>query len=428
MLTFGGDTYVVVGRQWNDAMIYVMTKENTDLANDTVLLVFVSFVFILFIVIVSAYGIIINRDNIVSGKRPSYITLHKSRDPETGEQRNTLNFNITVAKKLLPITLGGIIAVTALCFYTQSVNSLSSIAYESNKAISEIGVKLENNTADAGLLNEQYKEMFLESSFTLSSILEETPELLYQYDREDDNVHALETSKDADGETVGLDENGNTAYVISEHPFLQELCQINSVERIYLFRSDGRPLALSSNDWWFALSDAPEDQSYDFYEILADHTDYVAQDMGLDDEGNLSQYIGAAYFYYTYVDPATGETRFASRSDYEAQMKAISSYAGGAIGPAITKHRGVLEVSIAPERLRSIAETATLDYVADHTTIHGTGHTVICDTSEEHRCIYSPREADIGKTAAVMGTACFLSRKRMYAHVAKPAPEPAQTP
>ncbi len=36
--------------------------------------------------------------------------------------------------------------------------------------------------------------------------------------------------------------------------------------------------------------------------------------------------------------------------------------------------------------------------------------------------------ASLSITAAVMGTACFLSRKRMYAHVAKPAPEPAQTP
>ncbi len=402
-LEFGGETYCVVGRQWGDAMVYVMTRAGTNMANDTVLLVFLAVVFLLFIAILSVYGIIINRDNISTGKRPSYITLKKRTDPKTGEVRNVLNFNLTVAKKLLPITLGGVVAVTALCYYTQSITSLSSIAYESNQAIANIGTKLERNTEDATRLNLQYKEVFLDTCSTLTNILEENPDLLYNFSPEDEKVHyyPFEISENG-GESTGLDRYGNPAYVQSEHPFLQELCRINNIAQITIFGEDGRIMATSGTGWWFQISDAPEAQSWDFHEILSDHIDYIAQDLAVDEEGNLSQYIGSAYYYYTYQDPETNETKYASRADYQQQLLEYNTTHQWN-GPVIDKVRGVLQINIAPERLRSIAQTATLSYVADHTTIHGTGHTVICDTSDEHRCVYSPREADIGKTAAAMG-------------------------
>ncbi len=400
---FGGDTYCVVGRQWNDAMIYVMTKETTGLANDTVLLVFLGAVFTLFIVLLSAYGIIINQDNLKNEKRPSYITLYKTKDQESGQTRNVLNFNLTVAKKLLPITLAGILTVTVLCYYIQSVNSLSSIAYESNEAITDIVEQLKQNVEDATRLNDNYKKMYLETCSNLSMILEENPELLYDFDPDDADVHCYPFGPSEDGREIeGLDQYGNPVYSRSQHPFLRELSRINNVEDISIFGADGRTLASSNDRWWFELSEASDSQSHDFYEILADHTDFVAQDMMLDDTGNLSQYIGVAYFYYTYLDPSTHETRFASPEEYARQSEALNANRAWS-GPVITKNRGVLQINIAPERLRNIAKTASLTYVAGHTTIHGTGHTIICDTTEDHNCIYSARSVNIGKTAASMG-------------------------
>ena len=397
VLTFGGEDWCVVGKQWNDAVVFVMTKANTDLANDSILVIFIGIVFIIFIVLVSAYGIIINRDNIRIGKMPSYLTLLRRKTGD-GTRRNILNFNLTVGQKLFPIALLGVIVVTALSFYIQSINRLASIAYESNRAIEEIGNKLTNNRADAEAVNTEYKDMFLNKCTQIASMLEENPQYVLDCDPESDDVHEQPAEQIEAGQIVsGVDCYGNPVQSVSDQEFLQELCAINAIETISVFDESGRILATSGDRWYYVMSGSEEEQSYPFWEILAEHRDFYAQDLELDDEGVYSQYIGSAFHYYTTQNSETGATEFVSRKDYESQL------AGTWTGEPIQKHRGMVQVNIAPERLRSVMETATLTYVADHTTIHGTGYAVIFDDSEEHVCVYSPRETDIGKTASTMG-------------------------
>lgn len=396
-LNFGGDEWCVVGKKWNDAVVFVMTKTRTDLENDTILIIFISMVLIIFVGLLSAYGIIINRDNIKVGKKPSYVSLIKKKTQDGGE-RHILNFNLTVARKLLPIAVVGVIVVTAMSYYVQSVNGLASIAYESNRAIEEIGNKLKNNWNDAAAINSEYKEMFLGKCLQIAEILEENPQYIYDYDVEAENVHEQPLQKNDSGQvTGGLDDYGNICYSVSQQEFLKEVCEVNAIETMSWFDEYGRIMATNGDNWYYVMQEEePESQSYPFWEILAEHRDYYTQDLGYDGDGQYSQYIGSACYYYT-VQNEDGSTGYVSRSAYQSQLD------GDWDGPEIEKHRGMLQINIAPERLRSVAETATLSYVAAHTTIHGTGHTVICDTSEDHLCVYSPRETDIGKPASSMG-------------------------
>lgn len=387
ILTFGGEDWCAVGKQWNDAVVFVLTRTTTDLTNDLILIVFIAIIFIIFVILVSVYATIINRDNIRTGRMPRYIPLLKGR----------FFFNVSAAEKLFPIAVLGFAATTGLTFYIQSVNALASVAYESNQAIDEISNKLAANTRDAEVLNEEYKALFLNKCEMLTEMLEENPQYIFNYDPESENVHEHPVVRDASGRiTDGLDSYGNPIYSISEHPFLQSLARINAVERFQIVDESGRTVAVNDDRWYYSMSGDSNSQSYPFWEILAEHRDFYAQDLRLDDEGNYSQYIGSAFYYYT-VENEDGSTGYVPKSAYQMQLD------GEWTGRPIEKHRGLLQISIAPERLRTVMETATLPYVAAHTTIHGTGFTVICSSDENYTCVYSPKPADIGRSAIAMG-------------------------
>ncbi len=386
-LMIGGMRWAAVGKRWKDAMVIVLTRANTNLANDLTLIFFIGIIFAMFAGLVAIYGVIINRDNIRMGRMPEFIPLLSGR----------LNFNRSVSEKLLPVAVMGILAAGGLTFYMQSINSLSSIANESNWAINEIHNKLANNLHDAEELNEEYKEQFSSKCSLLADMLEEHPNYIFSFNREDEKVHKQPVVKNEEGRIIdGLDSYGNECYSISRHPFLQKICDINAIEKFILYDEYGRIMATNDDDWYFVLSDNPEKQSYQFWEILAGHMDFVAQDLQMSDEGEYSQYIGTVFYFYT-VQNEDGSTGYVSRSAYKKQTDGLWD------GSPIEKHRGLLQISIAPERLRTVMETATLTYVADHTTVHGTGFVVICDTSDDHVCIYSPRSSDIGKTASSLG-------------------------
>ena len=400
VLTFGGEEWCAVGRRWNDAVVFVLTRMDVDFANDLVLIVFVSIIFIIFVILISTYATIINRDNIRTGRMPRYAALLKGR----------LFFNITVAKKLFPIAVLGIAATAGMTYYLQSVNALSAMAYESNAAINEFRSWQARNTRSAETLNAEYKALYLDKCEMLASLLEENPQYIFDYDPESENVHKHPIEKDASGRTVGgTDSYGNPVYSADNHPFLQKLAQINAVERFQIIDENGRTMASNDDQWYYVLTGGEENQSYPFWEILEEHRDSYAQDLELDDDGNYSQYIGSAFYYYT-VRNEDGSTGYVPGSSYEKQLD------GDWDGSPIQKHRGLLQISIAPERLQTVMETATLAYVADHTTIHGTGFTVVCDTDEAHTCIYSPKSADIGRSALDMGCSenAFNSSGEMY--------------
>lgn len=408
-LFFGGDRWCAVGQRWNDAVVFVMTRASTDRTNDLILIVFIAGVFAIFASLLSVYGVIINQDNIKLGKMPQFVTL-LGRKAADGTQHNLLNVNVSVMQKLLPIVALGVVTVALMTFYIQSVNGLSSIAYESNQAINEISTKLVNNADDAQRIDTEYRDIYLSKCLQITKMLEENPDYVLVYDPEAENVHRQPVTRNEAGQIVaGLDEYGNVCYSVSEQPFLKELCDINAIEKISLFDEQGRIMATNNDGWYFTIDGDETSQTYPFWEILAEHRDVYAQDLEQDEEGAYSQYIGSAYAYYT-VQDEEGQTAFVSAADYRSQLD------GTWTGTPITRHRGLLQINIAPERLRSVMRTATMNYVAGHTTVHGTGHTVVCDTDADHTCVYSPRSADIGKPAANMGYSdgAFIETGVMY--------------
>ena len=395
-LTFGGEKWCAVGRQWNDAMVFVLTRATANIVDDGLLIGSISIVLTIFVLLVAAFGAIINRDNIRMGKMPHFISLIWRRNAR-GEKKGILNFNLDVAGKLLPIALIGVAAVAALSYYIQSLNALSSIAYEANWNTVRITDTLADNTESADVVNSEYKEMYLEKCTQIAEILEKNPYYVLIFNPDADNVHAQDVVRGDDGQVIaGLDSYGNPCWSISEQPFLRSLSELNDIEKITVFDENGRIMATNNKEWYFSVSDDPESQSYAFREILEDHQDVIAQDVSVDDEGSYRQYIGSVFHYYT-VQNEDGSTAYVSLDDYNSQL------AGTWEGSPILRHRGLVQISISPERLRAVTETASMYYVADHTTVHGTGFMTIFDDSDEHLCVYSRLADNIGKPAAGIG-------------------------
>lgn len=112
--------------------------------------------------------------------------------------------------------------------------------------------------------------------------------------------------------------------------------------------------------------------------------------------GELSHYIGTLYYYYTYQS-SDGSTAYASKTDYEAQTD------GSWEGPQITRHRSLIQICIEPDRLDDLLSMTTINYILAGVHVSNDGFFVAFDNSEEHRVVYSPIAASIGKTAAEIG-------------------------
>ena len=118
--------------------------------------------------------------------------------------------------------------------------------------------------------------------------------------------------------------------------------------------------------------------------------------MILNDEGDYAQYIGRAFYYYT-ITNEDGSIRYVTQKDYDSQL------AGTWTGGLIQKNRGLVQINIAPERLKTVAGTATLEYVVSHMNVYGSGKVIIFDTSENHQCIYSNNDLDLNLSASALG-------------------------
>ena len=238
-----------------------------------------------------------------------------------------------------------------------------------------------------------------------------TPQLAFDYDMTD-AVH-YEYAKDENNAIV-TDNYGNPVLTGRFVPNLQALCDGFGLSSIYVFNDRGRVIATNKQWWNFTLSEDPNAQSYAFRDILM-NTDYYIQGLQTSDVGEAEQFIGCAYFYYTYND--NGTTRFVSEFEFK---NGVTDENGKILVPSsqITRHRGLIQIGISYQTLEEVLEMATLKYTLDGMNMFYEGYFIGFADDENHTVLYSPFD-NPGSCSwqSLAPSSCGSCRTTLWAHI-----------
>lgn len=328
--------------------------------------------------LILTYAIIIQVDQLRKG------TADKARRLLfTNKKGKKYYYNRALGLKIFPLMVIGLVIIFGISFYTQTLSQISTAVRISESRIDSIGIGVTKNTKRADTVEAFYNKQNLNKTFLLADIIARVPAVIFDYDLTD-TVH-FEYAKNDDNSTV-LDSYGNPVLTARYHPNLERLCKAYDFSSMYVFNDRGRVVATSAQWWNFVISDDPTSQSYPFRDVLV-NTDYYIQDYQENDVGESEQYIGVAYFYYTYDDH--GITRFASESEYKNGVKG----ADGSIkvpSSAISRHRGLLQTSVSTRSIEDYLRMTTVEYTINGMNMFYEGFFLSFSDDDSHKLLYSP--------------------------------------
>ncbi len=398
--TILGDKYYCISRAYGDDMI-VVAAANYDkvISHDKYVLVWSLLGFTLVMILCLTYAIIVRNDFIRQG-------VQNEKKELFGKSRNPLYFDTEVFRKVRPLMLIGIIAVYFISFYTQTLLEINEGIDRSNVIIQEITGRYEESQESRKVIEEYYDSRFLSTARIIKFILEESPDIL----NETSDHYYSYIDNDGNRQFI-LDDEYNPLKSVGQSAALQQLCNENRIDAIYVFDEDGRTIATNTKNWFFTLSNNPEDQSYPFRKVLDGDVDSFLQTHMVNDIGEESQFFGVALNYYTASD-SRGNTIYVSRYAFEksCQQEGVSGVrsAGG-----ITRHHSLLQIELDEALAGSILETTSAEY-ALATKMLADGAIIMFDNSPEHLCVYSPSASSIGKSAGQMGVSAKAFSSDIY--------------
>ncbi|MCR5789127.1 MAG: mechanosensitive ion channel family protein [Lachnospiraceae bacterium] len=321
----------------------------------------------------------------------SYVRLETLKNEEDlrgirlfGKAGGNTIFSRSLAGKILPIVFTAVFLVFGATFYFHALIKLSDCFSESVAVEEEISKTVEESAVLRGDFLDYYNMQYVSRARLMSFIVSLNSSQYMNYEKGKENLNFF-----------GTDASDNALYVINDSEALIKLMESNYVENIYLISDMGTTIATSSTFWNFSLSTDPEDQSYEFWDVLDGKVDYLAQDVMISDEGRNSQFIGCTLYYYTCADE-DGNIKYVDYADYLDQED------GNYKGSEITRHRGLLQIELNPEDESEIMESARPEYVLAHTQISDEGYLIGFQYSEEDEdyvVFYSPISSMIDKTA-----------------------------
>ena len=327
--------------------------------------------------LVTAYAIIIQVDQIRKG------TVNEARKLLfTTKKGKSVYYNRALGLKIFPLMVIGLGIIFGISIYTQTLSNLSSAVKISESRIKAIGTSVEKNTKRAETVSEFYNKQYLNKTSLLADIIERAPYIVFDYDMTD-TLH-YEYAKDSDNKIV-TDNYGNPVFTARYHANLQALCAAYDFSSMYIFNDRGRVIATSTQWWNFELSEDPTSQSFAFRDVLV-NTDFLVQDYQVNDVGQSEQYIGTAFYYYTYND--NGVTRFASEYDFK---NGLITENGRVVTPSeITRHRGLLQTSVAQTSIEDYISMSTVEYTMKGMNMFYGGYFLGFADNEAHTLLYSP--------------------------------------
>ena len=383
-----GKKYYCVSKTYSsevfgDCIVIVATIMDSELygsRTSNVLWSVLAFVFVGILII--TYAFIIQVDQIKKGSIfESRKILFKRKSGRV------VYYNKALALKVFPLVIVGLVLILGISIYSQTLSQLTTAVNLSDSRINSIGHSSENNKTTSGTITDFFDKQNLYKTRLLADIIKNTPAIAFTYDLSD-TAH-YEYAKDTDNNRV-LDDYGNPVLTGRYLPHLQALCDSFGLSSIYIFNDRGRVIATNQPWWNFVLSDDPEAQSYPFREVLMNSDSYV-QELQANEVGGIEQYIGCAYYYYTYDD--NGTTRFAS--EYEFKNGVVSADGKVLVEPSqITRHRGLIQTGISHQDLKDVLDMASLDYTLDSMNMFYEGFFIGFADDENHTVLYSPFDAE----------------------------------
>ncbi len=382
--TINGTNYFCVSRSSGDSTVICAVADTENVfMNDRYVLFWSIASFTLVMLLCLIYAVIVRNDfvrNAVDTKKKSFF----------GWRGNQIIFDVSIFRKVFPLMIAGVLLIFCISLYTQTLLEISQTINKSVVALDEVSVRYQESTERRKEIEENFNGRFLAKGKLLSCLLEEDPTVLNE---KTDRLYSY-FSDDGDKE-YRLDDEGNRLKSVSASSRLQKLCEKNDLESIYIFDEDGRTIATSTDNWFFTISRNPDDQSYPFLQILDRRKDAFIQEAQINDMGEAAQYIGVAFNYYTSVDDQ-GRTIYMSRGDYE---EALSD---GETDRTITPHRSLLQIGLVSELSSRVLSSTEPGYIFSSNMLDS-GFFFLFDNSDDHICIYSPLDENLGMTAEEMG-------------------------
>ena len=298
-----GVRYYCTSRQFGDStVICAVADTETILANDRYVLFWSITGFILVMVLCLAYAIIVRNDFVRNATKTEKKVVYNNRG-------NRVIFDISIFKKVFPLMLAGVLLIFGISFYTQTLLEISNSIKDSVAALDEVSGRYSESVVNRETIKTYYDNRFLAKAKLITYLLEEDPSVL--------NEPTERVYSDYDDHGIKYyitDDEGNTLRSVSSSARLQELCDANDLESVYIFDEDGHTIATNTPNWFFTVSHDPAAQSYDFLQVLDGKCDTYIQDAMTNDLGEAAQYIGVAFTYFTSVDD-DGDTVYKSRYD-----------------------------------------------------------------------------------------------------------------
>lgn len=384
-----GEKYYCVSKTFGDqTVVCAVAQKEKVLANDKYVLFWSILGFILIMLLCLSYAVIVRNDFVKNAATTDRIVLNAG-------SKNPTYFDKSVFKKVFPLMVTGIILIFGISFYTQTLLEISEGIETSRVALDEVSARYEDNTLSRETIQKYYDEQFLGKARLISFFLEQDPSVLNEAS---DHYHSFYDGNDS--RQYLTDDEGNRLKSVASSAGLQELCDSNDIESIYVFDENGHTIGTNTPNWYFTISHDENDQSYEFLQVLDGRIDGFVQEAQVNDLGENTQFIGVAFNYYTKVDKR-GQTRYVSRYEYEREArKEKQSQEGYSSG--ITPHRSLVQIGLAPDISQKLLESTEVSSILS-TNMLSSGYILMFDASQERVCVYSPNEASINMPAEDLG-------------------------
>ena len=385
METIRGVEYYCVSKTFNGStVVCAVANSHQIFSNDRYVLFWSILSFVLVMLLCLFYAVIVRNDfvrNAVETKKKIF----------PGRKGNPVIFDESIFAKVFPLTIAGVLLILALSFYTQTLLEITETVERSKMALEEVSNRYQESTESRELIRNYYDNRFLAKAKLISYLIEEDPAVL------NEATSRVYSIYDEQGNKQYLtDDEGNPLRSVSGSERLGELCRANDLDSIYIYDQNGRTITTNTGNWFFIISHSEEDQSYDFLQVLDGKKDFIVQEPRINDLGESAQYIGVPFTYYTTLNEE-GETVYVPRRDYLSQSETEQEGA-----TAITAHSSMLQVGLREDISARLLASTDADFILSTDMLSG-GFILLFDNSSDHVCIYSPREASIGMTAAEMG-------------------------
>ena len=382
-----GIRYYCVSRTFGDrTVICAVADTDTILQYDQYVIFWSTLGFVLVMLLCLAYAVVVRNDFVRRAVDTERLTLNPRAN-------NPTYFDKSIFRKLFPLMLLGIFMIFGISFYTQTLLEITQGIERSSVALDEVSGREPMNTFNRDKLRNYYYDRFLSKARLISFLLEEDPSVLNE---ESDRYYSV-FDEDRNRHFLTDDEGGHLRSVRSSAR-LQELCDANSIESVYIYDEDGRTIGTNASDWYRTISMDTEDPSSEFLQILSGWSDDYIQEIQTDEEGNNSQYIGTAFNYYTAAGE-DGKAVYVSRFDYEHSGETAPDEEDAG---KITAHRSLLQIGLNDSVSEKLLDSTDVGNILSTNILSG-GFIVMFDATEDHLCVYSPNEPSIGLKAVDLG-------------------------